>query len=118
MTQEEDRRLGGEFTDKNGATWTVADSPNIIFGLASDLEVNYPSIWSFNMPHGAHFVKVTLVGDAYGADDSYPDTGTTTCGEFNENVVEQDLCEIYPCPANHMCETAPPYADQAVTCTG
>ena len=35
MIQEDDRRLGGTFTDFNGVQWTVADSPDIIFGLGS-----------------------------------------------------------------------------------
>lgn len=39
MTQEDDRRLGGTFTDFNGDQWTVADSPDIIFGLGCVLNV-------------------------------------------------------------------------------
>ena len=70
ITQEDDRRIGGQFTDKDGNTWTVADSPNIIFDLADDLEVNYPSIWNFNMPKGSHFVYVNLdYGNIKGSSD-------------------------------------------------
>ena len=43
MTQEDDRRLGGTFTDFNGDQWTVADSPDIIFGLGFVLNV----LWFF-----------------------------------------------------------------------
>ena len=110
ITQEDDRRLGGEFTDKDGNTWTVADSPNIIFNLANDLEVNYPSIWNFNMPKGSHFVNINLDKGSTG------NTGETTCEPFNENPKVQDLCEIYPCADNESCQVAPPYADQAVIC--
>ena len=39
MTQEDDRRLGGTFTDFNGDQWTVADSPDIIFGLGRVLNL-------------------------------------------------------------------------------
>ena len=69
VTQLEDRRIGGEFTDSDGNTWTVADSPNIIFGLGADLEVNYPSVWAFNMPNGQHFVHVQVKGSDYGQHD-------------------------------------------------
>jgi len=37
-----------EFTDKDDNTWTVADSPNIIFDLANDLEANFPSKFRFH----------------------------------------------------------------------
>ena len=39
MTQEDDRRVGGTFTDFNGDQWTVADSPDIIFGLGRVLNL-------------------------------------------------------------------------------
>ena len=114
ITQEDDRRIGGQFTDKDGNTWTVADSPNIIFDLAEDLEVNYPSIWNFNMPKGSHFVYVNL--DYGNIKDINNGGDLITCDPITETPRVQDLCEIYPCAAGESCQVAPPYADQAVIC--
>ena len=114
ITQEDDRRIGGQFTDKDGNTWTVADSPNIIFDLADDLEVNYPSIWNFNMPKGSHFVYVNL--DYGNIKDINNGGDIITCDPITETPRVQDLCEIYPCAAGESCQVAPPYADQAVIC--
>ena len=78
MTQLEDRRLGGVYTDRQGNEYTFADSANFYNDVVapSTYDTNYLSVWPFHMGSGMHQAGIQI--------DLNSVSGEQTCEAFDE----------------------------------